>query len=99
MWRVELYRCFQKIESESKRLCIISKSTLWYQKRKIWLKAKEQIYNTVFQNQGEQKGNVIMSTGAAKANRFFVIFQNINYNAKPLNLICLHVVGFRYRKS
>jgi hypothetical protein len=28
MWRGELYRCFQKIESESKRLGIISKSTL-----------------------------------------------------------------------
>src|SRR5215211_3094654 len=40
-----------------------------------------------------------MSTGAAKANRFFVIFQNINYNAKPLNLICLHVMKIRYRKS
>jgi len=39
---------------EGNRLGIINKSTLWYQKSKIWLKAKEPIYNTVFQNQGDQ---------------------------------------------
>jgi hypothetical protein len=41
MERRELYHCFQKVQTESKSLGIISKSTLCYQKRKIWLKAKE----------------------------------------------------------
>jgi hypothetical protein len=41
MWRGELHRCFQKVQSDSKKLGIISKLTLWYPKRKIWLKTKE----------------------------------------------------------
>jgi hypothetical protein len=80
MRRGELYRCFQKIESESKDLTFLANQRFDVKRGKSGSRQKNQIYNTVFQNQGEQKGNVRMSTGAAKANRFFVIFHNINYN-------------------
>jgi hypothetical protein len=75
MERRELYHCFQKVQTESKSLGIISKSTLWYQKGKSGSRQKNQIYIAVFQNQGEQKEDNIMSTGVAKANRCWSYFQ------------------------
>jgi hypothetical protein len=51
-----------------KKASVIRKSTLWYQKRKTGSRQKNQIYNTVSQNQAEQKGEVTMCTRAATAN-------------------------------
>jgi hypothetical protein len=57
MWRSELYNRFKKIESELKRLGIISKSTLWHQKRKVWLKANEANLHQYFsKSSGANKG-------------------------------------------
>ena len=90
---------FRRQRANQKDFALLANQRFDIKRGKSGSRQKNQIYTTVFQNQGEQKWNVIMSTGAAKANCLFVIFQNINYNAKPLNLICLHVMEIRYRKS
>jgi hypothetical protein len=60
-----------------KKLAIINKSTLWFQKG-IWLKVKEPNLQQYFLKSSQaNKGDVITSTGAAKANCFSVIFQDI----------------------
>jgi hypothetical protein len=75
LWRCDKLERLLKIKRESKRLGIISKSTLWYQKRKIWLKAKEPNLHHYFPKSSKQKGGVTMYIRTAKTKRFSVIFR------------------------
>jgi hypothetical protein len=59
---------------EEKGSALLANQRFGIIRRKSGSRQKNQIYINVFQNQAERIKDVIISTGAAKANRFLVIF-------------------------
>jgi hypothetical protein len=96
---VRIISLLSVVRANQKGSALLANQSFGIKRGKSGLGQENQIYNAVFQNQGEQKGDVIISTGAAKANRFLVLFHDIKYNRKPLNLISLHLLKIRFRKS
>jgi tRNA(Glu) U13 pseudouridine synthase TruD len=99
MWRGEYIAAFRRYTANQKCSALLENPRFRIKRPKL-ARAKELNFQRNFpKSRRTKRGSHNVHTGALNANRFLVIFQGINYNVKPLDLMGLHGMESRYRKS
>ena len=90
MWRREYIAAFRRYTANQICSALLENPRFRIKRPKL-ARAKEVNFQRYFpKSRLTKRGSHNVHTGALNANRFLVIFQGINYNVKPLDLMGLH---------